>query len=58
MQTYQRVTKYLVKRNCLERHAAESESLVAENQITLKGDPEYRRTRGTRWEAGRTTFQG
>jgi len=58
MQPYRRVTNQLFRRMLLESIAAESESLVVEKQLTLRGTPKYRRTRGTRWEAGRTTFQG
>ena len=58
LQGRHRVRNWLFRRVDLERSAAEGESPVVEKQPALSTNPEYRRTRGTRWEAGRTTFQG
>ena len=42
----------------LERSAIEGESPVHEDVTDSETAPEYRGTRETLWESGRTTFQG
>ena len=45
-------------RSELESSTEGSKSLVGESLSLPERDPEYHGTRGTPWEAGRTTFQG